>query len=173
MKTTRIFLSMVAAAIISCGTLSAQNAQTRTERRNMNPEELMEKRIQRLESQMSLDDATAAKFAPVYKEYMKELKACHPSRSECKRRGEMTDADRTQCIEKRFDCRERMLDVQKKYYKKFKGFLNARQLECLFDKSSVAAHRHGKCDQNRHKHHAQHCTTNGHHQHAHQTHCAR
>ena len=170
MKTTRIFLSMMAAAIISCGSLSAQTAQATTKRKDINPEELMEKRIQRLETQMALDDATSAKFAPIYKEYMKEMRACRTNRTECKRGADMTDAQRTQCMENRFDCREKMLDVQKKYYNKFKGILNARQLECLFNKSA-AGHRHANCDQKGHRHNAKKCDGSHRHQHNRQAHC--
>lgn len=159
---------MVVAAIISCGNLSAQSPQSTTPRKQINPEELMEKRIQLLQDKLALDEATAAKFTPLYKEYMKEMRACHFNRGEFKRDTNMSDSEREKCIERGLECKQKMLDTQEKYYKQFKGILNARQLEILFSRSKDF-HRNGKCAQKRHKHNFTNCNDYG--QYHHQEHC--
>ena len=45
---------------------------------------------------------------------------------------EMTDAEIEKAIQDRFDARQKALDVQKKYFKKFKEVLNAKQLQKVF-----------------------------------------
>ena len=77
-------------------------------------------------------DATAAKFAPLYKEYLQAMKDCRPVVDKETKKAEMTDTDIEKAIQDRFDARQKALDVQKKYFKKFKEILNAKQLQKVF-----------------------------------------
>ena len=173
MKSTRILLSMVVAAVISCGSIAAQDTKSANSRKDLNPEELMEKRIQRLQNKLELDEATAAKFTPLYKEYMKEMRACHPRRGEFKRGANVKDSESDKDIEKRLECRQKMLDTQKKYYKEFKGILNPSQMEILFNQSKNF-HKNGRSAQLRHRHDSSKCgKSTGHAHHNHQQHCDR
>ena len=74
----------------------------------------------------------------LYKEYMEALKAVRPERNAGAKRGaELTDKEIEESIEKNFETRQKRLDVEKTYYKKFKSVLNARQLKQLFGRNNT------------------------------------
>lgn len=132
MKTTKFLLAIALVSFLGNVQVFAQNTKSTTNKKKVNVNELIEKRCNRMASQMSLDDATTAKFIPLYKEYMQELRKCHANTALCNKNGELTDAERLTRMENRFDCRQKMLETQKSYYNKFKKILNARQMETLF-----------------------------------------
>ena len=162
MKTRKILLAAAFIAFLGNVQLFAQDTKDVNGKKNIDVNELIDKRCHRMETQLSLDEATAAKFAPIYREYLTEMRACHQRATNCINRGECTDAERISAMENGFDVRQRMLDTQKKYYNKFKGILNARQLETLFRHQRNHAgqnyknyKRHNQCDKNRgHRNHA-------------------
>ena len=150
MKTRNFFL--VAAMTLFMAGSQAMAQTTTTGNKKVDPAELLNRRCNRMCTEMKLDDATSAKFTPLYKEYLNELKACRPTRpAECKN-GTCTDAQRKACIENRLDCRENMVKVQKKYYKQFEKILNAQQLQTVFCKNyqygrkgNLHGRRHANC----------------------------
>ena len=125
-----MILSMVAAATICCSPLHAQNNPTDGSKQ-ASQEELTCKRIQRMEQKLSLDKQKAAQFAPLYKEYLEELDACYSATGDIKTES-LSEEERGQQIEKRFQLRQWILDTQMEYYPKFKEILTAQQLECIF-----------------------------------------
>lgn len=69
---------MMLAAIVmgSQVTLFAQEKkETKSERRQFNKEQMLEIQCNQIIKGLALDDATAAKFIPVYKQYMEEMRA--------------------------------------------------------------------------------------------------
>ena len=69
---------MVLAAIVmgSQVTLFAQEKkETKSERRQFNKEQMLEIQCNQIIKGLALDDATTAKFIPVYKQYMEEMQA--------------------------------------------------------------------------------------------------
>lgn len=69
---------MVLAAIVmgSQVTLFAQEKkETKSERRQFNKEQMLEIQCNQIIKGLALDDATATKFIPVYKQYMEEMQA--------------------------------------------------------------------------------------------------
>lgn len=129
-------LFTLAFAAISCTTLFAQN-MPEPQKKQRKPVTI-EKQVNRMANQLMLDDATAAKFAPLYKEYLESLKSCC-GQSCCKKAAACpkenatpTDKEIEARIEKRFEMQQQRLDIQKKYYDKFKKILNAKQLEKVF-----------------------------------------
>ena len=62
--------ALLLAMTMSLG-LSAQNV-----RRQADPEKRIERRVEQLSKQLMLDDKTAARFAPLYKEYVAALRSC-------------------------------------------------------------------------------------------------
>lgn len=60
------------------------------------------------------------------------MKDCRPEVCKKDKKAEMTDAEIEKAIHDRFDARQKALDVQKKYFKKFKEVLNAKQLQKVF-----------------------------------------
>ena len=96
MKTNRLFITIMMAAIFSCGNMLAQNAQAPNQKKKLTPEQRQEMQINRMQKSLMLDDETAAKFAPLYKEYLEALKACRTEMKQEKpqqRKAERTDAE--------------------------------------------------------------------------------
>lgn len=126
---------MIAVSVSSFG-LMAQNAQDapaqKRAKQKPTPEQMMDRHVKMMEKQLVMDDATAAKFTPLYKEYLQAMKDCRPAVSKKENKAEMTDAEIENAIQDRFDAKQKTLDVQKKYFKKFKEVLNAKQLEKVF-----------------------------------------
>lgn len=161
MKTKAILLVAAIAAFMTSTQVIAQNANNTSRQNRADVNELLDKRCHRMQNHLNLDEATAAKFAPLYKEYLKELKACHPTTCKTTNKSKCTDAEKKACMEKRFDYREKMLKTQKKYYHQFEKFLTADQLQTLFspkrhagNKCDKMSKRNGQCHHKAHKNHA-------------------
>ncbi|MDN0051409.1 hypothetical protein QVN91_00210 [Bacteroides caecigallinarum] len=136
MKTRLMTLVVMMAVSISSFSVMAQNAQDvpaqRRVKQKPTPEQMMDRHVKMMEKKLVMDDATAAKFTPLYKEYLQAMKDCRPAECVKAKKAEMTDAEIEQAIQNRFDARQKALDVQKKYFKKFKEVLNAKQLQKVF-----------------------------------------
>ena len=125
------FLMILAAALMMSGVVCAQE-----KKQAPTPEQRIEKRVQRMQKKLMLDDATAAKFAPIYKEYLQAKFAARPV---CKKCDNPTDAQIKENIGKRIDAQQKALDVEKKYYKKLSSVLTGRQLQLIFCKDNKKA----------------------------------
>lgn len=136
MKTRLMTLVVMMAVSISSFSVMAQNAQDapaqRRAKQKPTPEQMMDRHVKMMEKKLVMDDATAAKFTPLYKEYLQAMKDCRPAVNKDVKKAEMTDAEIEKAIQDRFDARQKALDVQKKYFKKFKEVLNAKQLQKVF-----------------------------------------
>ena len=127
------------------------NAQRNQKAQKMSPEQAIEMKTNRMAKRLMLDDATTAKFAPIYKEYLTELQECTkncPKAANCPANGQkcaaMTDADIEKCMEQRFDMQQKKLDIRKNYYKKLKSVLNMKQMQALFC-APAGPGKEGKC----------------------------
>ena len=120
----RIVLMALVVAFTSYAT-----AQEKKEAPKMTEEQKVEFRVAKMQKSLGLDEATAAKFAPLYKEYIQELAKCRP---ELKRGKELTEEQVKENIEARIDAKEKSVKVEKKYYGKFSKILDAKQLQKLF-----------------------------------------
>ena len=119
----KIFI--IAALVLVCGsTLFAQERKQK-----MTPEQRREMLVYKMQQKLMLDDATAAKFAPLYKEYLQAMAECCSACGKCEN---PTDEQIKENIAKRLDAREKAIDVEKKYFKKFSAILNGRQLQEIF-----------------------------------------
>ena len=129
-------LVVMMAVSISSFSVMAQNAQDvpaqRRVKQKPTPEQMMDRHVKMMEKKLVMDDETAAKFTPLYKEYLQAMKDCRPAVCKKENKAEMTDAEIEKAIQDRFDARKKALDVQKKYYKIFKEILNAKQLQKVF-----------------------------------------
>lgn len=126
---------MMAVSMGSFGLMAQNTPDTpvqKRERQRPTPEQMMDRHVNMMEKRLVMDDATAAKFTPLYKEYLQAMKDCRPAECVKAKKAEMTDAEIEQAIQNRLDARQKMLDVQKKYFKKFNELLNAKQLEMVF-----------------------------------------
>ena len=96
-------------------------------------EKRLEFRVKKMQEKLMLDDATAEKFAPIYKEYLQEKAKCFPVVEFGK---ELTDDQIKKNIEDGMAAQQKMLDVDKKYYNKLSKILNAKQLQQVFCKKN-------------------------------------
>lgn len=134
MKTNRLFIVCMMVAIGSFGNLWAQQDKAgKANRPRLTPEQRIEMQVKQMQKHLLLDEATAAKFAPLYTEYLNALKSCHPVAAPkgCPKK-ELTDAELDLQMQEKFAMRKKMLETQETYYNKFKKILNIRQVEKLF-----------------------------------------
>ncbi len=95
-----------------------------------------------MQNKLMLDDATAAKFAPIYKEYLQAMmECCKPCAKKCEN---PTDEQIKEGISKRLEARQKALDVEKKYFKKLSSVLNGRQLQQVFCKKDKSSWKNGR-----------------------------
>lgn len=150
-NTTEMMKKMFLGVAFALAALMPVNAQRNAKAQNISPEQAIEMRTNRMAKRLMLDDATTAKFTPIYKEYLTELQECTkncPNAANCPANGQkcaaMTDADIEKCIEQRFDMQQKKLDIRKNYYKKLKTVLNMKQMQALFC-APAGPGRDGKC----------------------------
>ena len=114
MKTNRLFITVMMAAIFSCGNMLAQNAQAPNQKKKLTPEQRQEIQINRMQKSLMLDDETAAKFAPLYKEYLEAMQQCKPAcpKQQKGEPKELTDAEIDQMMQDRFAARKKLVETQ-------------------------------------------------------------
>lgn len=89
-------------------------------------------------SQLMLNDAESSRFKRLYTTYQIELRECQKQmranygKREGKERKELTDAEITERIEKRFAQAHKILDIREKYYQEFKKILKPRQIQKMY-----------------------------------------
>ena len=127
--TMKKLMMAVCFALLAGGTMYAQENKNLPQRK-ADPEKV----AQRMASRLMLDDEAAAKFIPLYQAYMEELRACRPEPNKAARGNDATDEEIDKMMLSRFEAQEKRLDVQKKYYGKFKEVLTVKQAKELFDR---------------------------------------
>ena len=71
MKMKFIYVVLVALLLGSQMTLSAQNRDNKEKKQRPTQEQMMQMQTNQIVKTLMLDDATAAKFTPVYEKYLK------------------------------------------------------------------------------------------------------
>lgn len=145
-------LMYVMLAILLVGsqmTLSAQNKENKGKKQRPTQEQMMKMQANQMVKALMLDDATAAKFVPVYENYLKELRECRtknrtprPSLMEGALGGRVyaqpdvksvpTDAEVEKSIKDRFAQSRKMLDIREKYYNEFRKILSPKQIMKIY-----------------------------------------
>ena len=144
-----IFLNVVLAALLlgSQMTLSAQNRDNKEKKQRPTQEQMMQMQTNQIVKTLMLDDATAAKFTPVYEKYLKELRECrmmnHKPRAEKAQgtsatdkkdapRPVMTDEQIATMLRNQFAQSRKMLDIREKYYNEFSKILSQKQIMKIY-----------------------------------------
>ena len=127
MKTKFIYVIMAVLLMGSQMTLSAQNTDNKQKKQRPTPEQMVQMQTKQIVNTLMLDDATAAKFTPVYEKYLKELRECrmmtHKARTEKtkaqgtdanakKERPSMTDDEIATMLRNQFTQSRKMLDIR-------------------------------------------------------------
>ena len=76
MKAKFIYVFLTCLMIGGQFSLSAQNQVNKDKRQRHTPEQFMERQTNQMVNTLMLDDAAAARFVPVYQNYLKELREC-------------------------------------------------------------------------------------------------
>lgn len=148
---TKFFLMVLAAIVMgSQVTLFAQEKkETKSERRRFNKEQMLEIQCNQIIKGLALDDATAAKFIPVYKQYMEEMQATRHM-GVCRNVANRTAADKQipkpvptdaeveQAIKARFAQSRKILDIREEYYNEFRKFLSLNKFrKCIIWRNTM------------------------------------
>ena len=159
MKTKFIYVIMAVLLMGSQMTLSAQNTDNKQKKQRPTPEQMVQMQTKQIVNTLMLDDATAAKFTPVYEKYLKELRECRmmnrKPRTEkaqgteagAKKEGQrpsMTDDEIATMLRNQFTQSRKMLDVREKYYNEFSKILSQKQILKIYQQEKMNANKFKK-----------------------------
>ena len=149
MKTKFIYVVLMALFLGSQMTLSAQNEENKERKQRPTPEQMMQMQTNQMVRALMLDDATAAKFTPIYEKYLKELRECRMMNIKPRARKDaaqgteantaketpkpvMTDAEIAKMLKDQFAQSRKMLDIREKYYNEFSKILSQKQIMKIY-----------------------------------------
>ncbi len=138
MKARKIIMVCMTLLMGSQATLLAQEAP-KPEKKRPTREQMQQMQCNHLIETLALDDATAAKFAPVYRNYLEEMRAVRKAGSQEKAGKDVrprplpTDADVEAAIRARFAQSRQMLDIRERYYNEFRKFLSPKQIQKIYN----------------------------------------
>lgn len=159
MKTKFIYVILAVLLMGSQMTLSAQNTDNKQKKQRPTPEQMVQMQTKQIVNTLMLDDATAAKFTPVYEKYLKELRECrmmtHKARTEKtkaqgtdanakKERPSMTDDEIATMLRNQFTQSRKMLDIREKYYNEFSKILSQKQILKIYQQEKMNANKFRK-----------------------------
>ena len=138
--------------------LSAQNKANQEKKQRPTPEQMMQMQTNQMIKSLMLDDATAAKFTPIYQRYVKELRECRmmnikprvkkdaTQATEATKtpRSAMTDADIAKMLKDQFAQSRKMLDIREKYYNEFSKILSQKQILKIYQQEKSNANKFKK-----------------------------
>ena len=152
---TKYFWMLVVAFMMGTQVINAQADKPKGKREHKRPtlEQIIQMQSQRIVDELGLDDKTAAKFAEVYKKYMKEMddlrKQYMPAKYDFKKDKpsmpkSLTDAEVDKMMRDRFAQARKMLDVREKYYDEFRKFLSPKQVQKVYNQGMANKERFHK-----------------------------
>ena len=115
------------AAVAACATANAQEGRQR-----MTREQLAETQAKHIAKELSMDEATTEKFVETFCQFQTELWALNPKPEPQPKEEEMTDDEIKQQIEQGFEHSQKILDLRKKYYQTYSGFLTPKQIQGVY-----------------------------------------
>ena len=98
-------------------------------------------RAQFITEQLDLSPEEAQQFWPIYNQYRKELDEIHHTRMKKHRRSggdakermeSMTDSEIQKSVEEEFEMQQKLLDIRKAYFQKFKKVLPMKKVGLLY-----------------------------------------
>lgn len=122
MKRNFIYLSFVAMMLVCSQAVSAQKNKGAFCCDSVCG---VEKMATAMSHRLMLDEKTSSKFIPLYEAYLNELSQC----TMCPAQKQLSDAERLQNMEKRYDEQIRRLNIKKSYVAKFSEILTPLQVE--------------------------------------------
>ena len=152
---TRFIYVVLAVLLMGSQTISAQNKDNKDNKQRPTPEQMMQRQTNLMVKTLMLDDATAAKFTPVYENYLKELRECRMMNRKDRMRNNNaeakqtpkpvpTDAEIEKQIKDQFAQSRKILDVREKYYNEFRKILAPKQIMKIYQTEKNNANKFRK-----------------------------
>lgn len=149
MKTKFMYAVMAVMLLGSQMSLSAQNKENKERKQRPTQEQMIQMQTTQMVKTLMLDDATAAKFTPVYEKYLNELRECRmmnrkprtdkdkanateANTGKVEPKPVMTDAEIATMLKNQFAQSRKMLDIREKYYNEFSNILSQKQIMKLY-----------------------------------------
>ena len=114
-------------ALMMIATCTVAFAQPQGKKQRMSREQLAEVQAHHIAEQLAFSDDVTAKFVSVFCQQQQEIWALAP------RLGRMAAATDEVQIQQRFDRREKILAIRKKYYKEYSQFLTQAQIKRVYE----------------------------------------
>lgn len=131
MKKSIVF---IAALMIQLTAMAGTHFNKQADNKKMTPEQRQEQRINFVVKMLELDEATAAKFTPIYKEYIKEKGGIYKSSMQKpNHKGNVTEEEAEKYVKERLAVSRKLLDVREKYYTKFGKIIPATKVKKIYD----------------------------------------
>lgn len=130
MKKELKILFLLFIAVLTAGSMTAQEKQTEKRGDKISREELAVAQAQNIAKKLSFDESTTQKFIETYQNCQKEIWALG-SKPE-KRAAITTDAEAEKAIKARFERSRKMLDIREKYYTEYSKFLTQLQINEVY-----------------------------------------
>lgn len=133
---TRIIIMLATCLLGGQILMNAQEKEQAKERPTF--EQMAQMKAERIANELALDDKTAEKFIQTYKEYLIENRNLRngghkeAAGTPGERKGFKSDADVEKMLLGKFDQRQKKLDLDKKYYEKFRKFLGPKQIMKMY-----------------------------------------
>ncbi len=137
------FMYVVVALLLGCQmTISAQDSKdSKAPKHHFDPAKMMAMQASQMARVLMLDDATAAKFTPVYEKYLQELRDARMMNRPpmAKKDGDSKDAKGTfkggmtddavaKMLKDQFAQSRKTLDIREKYYDEFSKVISQKQI---------------------------------------------
>lgn len=123
---------ILALSAIFAVNISAQEQQKeRVAGKPLSNEEKVELQIKHLSRELMLSEQQTQKFAVTFREYAAAKEKLFPKKAKkmVEQGKELTDAELDQLAKQRFECKKKFVDLQVKFYDKFRKDLSARQVQ--------------------------------------------
>lgn len=141
---TRLILSIAVGMLAGQFMMNAQ-PQPPVEGQKEKPsfEEMAQRRADRMAMELMLDDKTADQFKTTYKSYLADKRALHTPKADKgkKKAAYRSDANVEKQILDGFALKQKKLDLEQDYYKKFRKFMGPKQIQKMY-RLDVPKHRH-------------------------------
>lgn len=110
-------------------------AQKQAHQKKMSIEERHANMTKFVVDMLKLDEKTAAKFTPIYKDYLKEKSDLRHEGMKNRRpqKGNVTDAEAQKIVKERLSASKKLLGVREKYYNKMAKVITPTQLLKIYD----------------------------------------
>ena len=153
---------ILSTAVISAGSFSSF-AQPGPEGTKKSPEEFISEHAGHIADELALDDSTREKFIGTFCRFHEEMhrllnvpdKNNRPGDVRAQEKSSLSDKEIDRKIRDRFERRQKILDLQVRYYDEYRKFLNPRQVQKVYEMQHM--HRdfnpgfRGCCDPSMHK----------------------